>query len=329
MPTTSNAAEPSAAATAGRWAEPGRVFVQPNVLTILGTYKCTAACENCCFGSNPFITKRLGLPDILSFISEGARTGSCKMVVFSGGECFLLRDDLVAAVAHATRLGLATRCVTNGYWAKRMEHGRRRLQALRDAGLTELNISTGDYHQRFVDQQTVINAACLSVELMKSTLIVVESQKERRVSAAALGADPRIQRLLAEHGDRFQLIESPWMPMSLDVTIEQDPAFMLNRHNVHRRSGMHLRAHDRCAHPGPRHRLLLWPDTREDSGDERLVARRLIRPADRRGFPGLHENMAVRRRPRTHPGVGGKQEQSNTMGKSLLPPLPRLPCPVQ
>lgn len=237
MPTTSNAAESSAAATAGRWAEPGRVFVQPDVLTILGTYKCTAACENCCFGSNPFITKRLGLPDILSFISEGARTGHCKLVVFSGGECFLLRDDLVAAVRHATRLGLATRCVTNGYWAKRMDHGRRRLQALRDAGLTELNISTGDYHQRFVDQQTVINAACLSVELMKSTLIVVESQKERRVSAAALGADPRIQRLLAEHGDGFQLIESPWMPMSLDETIEQDPAFMLNRHNVHLRSG--------------------------------------------------------------------------------------------
>lgn len=241
MRTPLSAAEPapSGPVTAGDSAvPPGRLFVQPEILTILGTYKCTAACENCCFSSNPFITRRLALPEILSFITEGARYPRCKLVVFSGGECFLLRDDLVAAVAHATALGLATRCVTNGYWAKRLEHGRRRLLALREAGLTELNISTGDYHQRFVDQQTVVNAACLSVELgMKDTLIMVELQRERRVTAAGLAADPRITRLLAHDSHRFHLIESPWMPMNVGHVIEQPPERMLNRSTVHLRTG--------------------------------------------------------------------------------------------
>lgn len=216
----------------------GRLLVQPEILTILGTYKCTAACENCCFGSNPYITKRLGLSDILSYIQEGARYPACKLVVFSGGECFLLRNDLVVAVEYATSLGLGTRCVTNGYWAKRMDHGRKRLQALRHAGLKELNISTGDYHQRFVDQETVINAACLSVELeMDSTVIMVELQKERHVTASDLTADPRIQQLLTLHRPRFHIIESPWMPMSHEERIEQDKTRMLNRKNVHLRTG--------------------------------------------------------------------------------------------
>lgn len=223
---------------ASRWAEPCRLFVQPTILTILGTYKCTAACKNCCFGSNPYFSQRLGLSEILTFIDEGARYPACKLVVFSGGECFLLRDDLVAAVEHATRLGLSTRCVTNGYWAKSMEHGRKRLQALQDVGLGELNVSTGDYHQQFVDEQTVVNAACLSVELgLKNTLIMVELQKDRRVTADRLANNPRIRALLAEHQQRFQIIESPWMPMEFHERIEQDEMHLLNHANVHLRAG--------------------------------------------------------------------------------------------
>jgi hypothetical protein len=180
----------------------------------------------------------LDLPELISFIREGARYPRCKLVGFSGGECFLLRDDLVRAVEFATSLGLISRCVTNGYWAKRMEHGRRRLEALRAVGLKELNISTGDFHQRFVDQQTIVNAACLSVELgMDRTLIVVEKQRDRQVTARSLTEDPRIQKLLNDHKSRFRVIESPWMPMDYREQIVQDPAQMLNRNNVHLRSG--------------------------------------------------------------------------------------------
>jgi hypothetical protein len=40
-------------------------FVHPQILTILATYKCTAACQNCCFSSNPYLTKRITLQEIL------------------------------------------------------------------------------------------------------------------------------------------------------------------------------------------------------------------------------------------------------------------------
>lgn len=212
--------------------------MQPDVLTILGTYRCTAACENCCFGSNPHIAQRLSREDILAFIEEGARYPSCKLVVFSGGECFLLRDDLVAAVQLATDLGLSTRCVTNGYWAKSLQHGRRRLEELKAAGLKQLNVSTGDYHQRWVAQETAINAVWLSVEIgLEETLMMVELQRERQVTAERIVRDERIQALLADETSHFRILESPWMPMSLDETIEQPDAQMLSRRTLHLRSG--------------------------------------------------------------------------------------------
>lgn len=231
----SSAAEPRSAVAKPL---PGMVRVHPRVLTILGTYKCTAACENCCFGSNPHLTKRLGLEDILAFISEGAESPDAEIVVFSGGECFLLREDLVVAVAHATDLGLRTRCVTNGYWAKSLDHGRKRLRALREAGLCELNISTGDFHQEWVAQETVINAACLSVELgMEETLVVVELREGREVTAERLLADERLQRLQADRKAHFTLIQSPWMPMEVGDFIPQEEAKLLNRRTVHLRKG--------------------------------------------------------------------------------------------
>ncbi len=219
--------------------EPSRgtsLFVQPGSLTILGTYKCSAACYNCCFGSNPSITQQLGLPEILSFISKGASYPTCKLVVFSGGECFLLREDLVCAVEYATNLGLSTRCVTNGYWAKRFEHGRARLTPLVKAGLGELNISTGDFHQRWVSQDSVVNAACLAAELgLKGTTIVVEVQKDRRVTAETFSSDKRIRGLL--ENQQIRLVESPWMPMDYREFIDQPPHRLLNRRTLHLRGG--------------------------------------------------------------------------------------------
>ena len=67
---------------------------------------------------------------------------------------------------------------------------------------------------------------------------LVECQKERRVTAAGLLHHPELQKLW-ESTSREQLIiiESPWMPMSLEDRIEQPSERMVNRHNLHLRGG--------------------------------------------------------------------------------------------
>jgi hypothetical protein len=214
-------------------------FVRPSIVTILGSYRCTAECKHCCFDSNPRIKERLSLQEILCFIESASQYRQLQLVVFSGGECFLLGEDLNRAVSFCKSKGLRTRCVTNGYWAKSLTGGRQRLQGLKDDGLDELNISTGDFHQEHVSASTIVSAARLSVEIgIENTLIVVEMRKTRQVSKAQLLRDhPSLGELEALGEPRFRMIESPWMPMSINEHIDQDSQYMLNRDNVHLRTG--------------------------------------------------------------------------------------------
>src|SRR5439155_16008595 len=84
--------------------------------------------------------------------------------------------DLDAAIARAAGHGLATRCVTNGYWATSARAARERVVPLYEAGLTELNFSTGDDHQKFVPYDRVVHGAVASAECGIRAIIVVEGR---------------------------------------------------------------------------------------------------------------------------------------------------------
>lgn len=80
-------------------------------------------------------------------------------VVFTGGECFLLGRDLDGLIAHAHELKLQTRVITNGYWAVNARAAGARVASLHGAGLDEMMLSTGTFHQRFVPVHRIVHAA--------------------------------------------------------------------------------------------------------------------------------------------------------------------------
>jgi len=209
--------------------------ITPRVATILVTYKCTAACKNCCFNSNPFIQKRLTVQEIFDFIEDLSRLKTIEVIVFSGGECFLLENDLVSTVKLARSHGFKVRCVTNGYWAKSLTAGKKRLLELKQAGLNEINFSTGDYHQEWVSEKTLINGILLSLDIgFDNIALMVETQKERKVTSATILSNKRFNDIDLT---RLKILESPWMPMSLEDTISQKEEHMVNKTNVHLRRG--------------------------------------------------------------------------------------------
>ena len=140
----------------------------PTSLTVLATYKCTAACKECCFECSPKLTQRLSLPEIHQAIDQASAFASLRLVVFSGGECFLLGKELVSAVGYAHNKGLLVRCVTNGYWSTSSHAALLRLRPLQQAGLTELNLSTGDDHQAFVPFDRVVKGSNYSCRIGNS-----------------------------------------------------------------------------------------------------------------------------------------------------------------
>jgi len=189
----------------------------PHTLTILCTYQCTAACKQCCFESSPQVKGRLSLKTILARISEAKKSfPGLRLVVFSGGEAFLLKDDLYAAVHHATLLGLMTRIVTNGSWGKTLTSAAAVVEKLIASGITEINISTGVDHLEWVPLESVVNAALSLCEAGVRTLVTVEADTIDRDCMGELRANSSFLRAIKS--GNLQLLNNSWMPFSDDAS---------------------------------------------------------------------------------------------------------------
>ena len=151
------------------------MLIRPQTLSLITTHQCTAACDNCCFTCTPKVTRAIPAPRLRSLIDEAADISSIKIVVFTGGECFLLGRELDALITRAAKHGLIVRCVTNGYWGASPKAARERVKRLVAAGLIEINFSTGPMHARYVPLERIIHAAVASAEAGLTTAINVET----------------------------------------------------------------------------------------------------------------------------------------------------------
>jgi hypothetical protein len=187
----------------------------PVSLTILPTYRCNAACEQCCFESNPKIKGRLSRSELLDSIRSAKDSfPALKLIVFSGGECFLLKQDLFDAIALASELGLMTRCVTNGFWGKSPELAKKTVEKLIESGVHEINISTGSDHQKWVPFASVETAASALVQAGITTLVTVEADSDESDCVKLAMASENFKKLLKEKPSVFRLQKNVWMPFN-------------------------------------------------------------------------------------------------------------------
>lgn len=187
------------------------INVNPLILTISPTHKCTSSCENCCFGCNPQIDFFMDYDTIIMYIDEALEAyPTIQVLVLTGGECFLLGEDLTRIIQYATNKGLKTRVVTNGYWANTYEAALNRLEPLVNAGLYEINFSTGDEHAKFVSPENIVNAALVSNRLgIRTIFISVESPEDATITSSYFKEHPLIGMLVKEK--RIECIDASWI----------------------------------------------------------------------------------------------------------------------
>lgn len=113
---------------------------------VVTTDRCQARCAHCLMKSAPERPERLTLEQIMKLVDHLVSNTAVKMVVFTGGESTLLGDDLLEAISYCAARGLLTRLVTNAAWATDDQLAKRTIRDLRDAGLSEINYSTDDFH---------------------------------------------------------------------------------------------------------------------------------------------------------------------------------------
>ncbi|MER7958155.1 radical SAM protein, partial [Streptomyces sp. NPDC096030] len=208
----------------------------PKLLTLMPTYRCTAACTDCGTYSSPQERTTLDLPRMLDAIDQAAGLGFA-MVVFTGGEATLRRQDLLAGIRRAAGLGLYTRLVTNAYWARNREKAGKVLDTLVDAGLFEINFSTGDEHVKFVPVERVATAV---VEAMNRDLpvhVMIELKQEQTVTREGFLRHPLLGLLTEAQRERLSVRESPWMPLDPVAVEEYPPGVAVDAETIVDRTG--------------------------------------------------------------------------------------------
>ena len=108
--------------------------------------------------SSPERSDTLSWAQLERILSQALSELSLSVVIFAGGEPMLLGDTLYRAISMCRDRGVGTRIVTNAYWAANRDHALLKLRELKDAGLTELNISMDDYHTDYIKLECVRNA---------------------------------------------------------------------------------------------------------------------------------------------------------------------------
>lgn len=186
------------------------MLVAPHTLSIITTHRCTAACDHCCFECTPGNHHpSIPVANIHRYIEQASEVKSFRLVVFTGGECFLLGKNLDACVGTATRNGFKTRFVSNGYWAISPAVARKRLEALQKQGLTEANFSTGDAHMAYVPPAYVRNGAMAAADLGMTVFIMLELHAGSKFDFEEFVGDPAFRPYL--ESKKVVIQNSPWM----------------------------------------------------------------------------------------------------------------------
>ena len=129
-----------------------------NSIAFITTNNCTAKCAHCVMCCTPGQKYMLTFDQMRDTIDQMRAKEELALVVFTGGEPTLLKDDLLRSIRYCNDLGILTRIVTNAHWATDMDRAKEILHALREAGLDEINFSLDDYHAPYVPIEYVRNA---------------------------------------------------------------------------------------------------------------------------------------------------------------------------
>ena len=191
------------------------LIIKPTTVSLLTTYQCTASCKNCCFKCSPSYSSRMTLEQMKKYVDQCLfyYKDSIKVLVLTGGECFLLGEDLLSIIEYATNSGLIVRVVTNGYWATSLEKAHSVLNRLQMAGLKEINFSTGDDHQKWVPYDNVVYGSIAAIDNQLTCLINVETHDQASFQSKSFYEDNRLKDYFSlKRPNHLMISNGVWMP---------------------------------------------------------------------------------------------------------------------
>ena len=140
-----------------------------DVLAFTLTQKCSAQCEICCFESSPTCTMSLDINRVREYINSASKLDYIKTIAFTGGEPFLIYNDLRELIKLASLSGKRVTTITNGYWASNYDLVITKIKELKERGLNHLSISYDSYHSEYIDVNNIRNILAMSQQLVDNS----------------------------------------------------------------------------------------------------------------------------------------------------------------
>ncbi len=204
-------------------------------LSIVITFRCNAKCKNCGTFSNPKQKNKLNFNSIKASIDQAKSIGF-NNVVFTGGEATLEKELLLLGIEYAHKKNFPVRLVTNAQWASSEKEAIKSISEFAQAGLDEINYSTGFEHLRFISLENIKNAVSASVKQNLRTVVMIE-QVEGRKSVRKQLEDGLEQKCVFKDNHLFSIVESPWMPLNHNMTLPDTVGGAANRKNIDSKKG--------------------------------------------------------------------------------------------
>jgi 4Fe-4S single cluster domain/Iron-sulfur cluster-binding domain len=175
-------------------------------LTVAATNQCPLRCAHCGPASDPSQKGALESSKVAELL-EQAKSFGCSIVNFSGGEPFLLGEQLVKMVASARSYGLISRVTTGAYWSSSEAAATKRLTPLVEAGLGQLFVSCSDHHAKFVPLSNVVTACRVAGSLNIQAFVAVARSKNAQLTSKV------VRQAFAEANvNPPYILESPVIP---------------------------------------------------------------------------------------------------------------------
>jgi pyruvate-formate lyase-activating enzyme len=114
------------------------------------TYGCSAECDHCFIWGSPRRDAHMTAEQIEPFLDEIVSLGTVTDVCAEGGEPFTRYDVMMRFLRAAKERGLNAGALTNAFWVRSREHAEKRVTELMAAGLSNLGVSTDEWHRKSV-----------------------------------------------------------------------------------------------------------------------------------------------------------------------------------
>ena len=150
---------------------------------LLVTYQCNIECKHCGLNCSPKNKDWMTIGEMKDIAVQASDLGVSCLVITGGEPTLIKHEDLCSYfrfVKNETSI-CNIRIVTNGHWAKSYEKAYTILKEWKEAGLDELNVSCGEFHQEYLPIDNIGHAYKAGCDLdFKTVLLAGEFTKSKR-----------------------------------------------------------------------------------------------------------------------------------------------------